>query len=902
MRVTNSINAFNRGRISSKALARTDLTRTSLAAETQTNLIPRVLGSAQVRPGLEYTGTRAINGATDTTYPFTTIPFVFASDDLAEIEHNTTGIRIWVDDELISRPNITAPTITNGSFATNLTGWTDGDESGAASTWDGYLALLGTGTNRAIRYQEITVTSTNEVHALNVIIQRGPVVLKIGTTAGTTNYFEGILKTGEHSLAFTPTGNFFIHFSSALDYTVQVDSVSIQEDTSTLLNTTISANLPKNWAQSADVVYEAVSATRAPVMIERRNNDSWSIVRYEPEDGPFGAINTSEITMTPSAISGDITLTTNKAYWETSDNHNGELFKLVSAGQNVTASVTAQNTFTDSIFVTGVGTSRVFAVSISNTFSATVTLQRSEDDSTWEDVETYTAVTAIAYDDELDNLQYYYRIGVKTGDFTSGTADLLLSYNGGSRIGVVKITGVNSTTEAEGVVLSHLGSTAATEDWYRSQWSELQGYPTAVAFFEGRLWWAGKGRVWGSVVDGYSSFDDEVVGDSGPINRILGQGAFDDVSWMLPLDRLLVGTPTGILTCKSTAFDEPLTPTNFNIKTASDEGAANLRAVSDGQVGYYIHRSGNKIYQLQYSGETNNYRAVDLCSVIPEIGEPYFTQLAVQKAPDTRIHCIRNDGTVGLLVKDNDENVLSWVDVNCSQGDINNVFVLPSELGELEDRVYYDVDIRETSGAPMTHRLKWALESEAEGGTSNKMLDYFFFASGVSVTTITGLSILGDAVDEGSISEVSLWANGAYVGEFVPTLSGEITPGIGTITSYCVGINYTWQYKSTKLAYGAQLGTSLLQRKRVNQFGIIAENIHPTAFQYGPDFTNLYDLPAVESGQVIDADTIRSTYDEETFPFDGEWSTDSRICLQGSAPKPCTLLALIYSLETIDKA
>jgi len=80
----------------------------------------------------------------------------------------------------------------------------------------------------------------------------------------------------------------------------------------------------------------------------------------------------------------------------------------------VTKSITAQNTFTDPVQLTG-----NFNLSISGTFSATVTVQRSTDNSTWHDVDTFTAATEeVGFEPE----DVWYRAGVKTGDFTSGSA------------------------------------------------------------------------------------------------------------------------------------------------------------------------------------------------------------------------------------------------------------------------------------------------------------------------------------------------------------------------------------------------------------------------------------------------------------------------------------------------
>jgi hypothetical protein len=81
----------------------------------------------------------------------------------------------------------------------------------------------------------------------------------------------------------------------------------------------------------------------------------------------------------------------------------------------VTAEITAENTFTDPLFIT----SKPFSLSISGTFSATWTLQRSHDGgANWNDVVSDTVADELSGNEPIGAL---YRIGVKTGNFTSGT-------------------------------------------------------------------------------------------------------------------------------------------------------------------------------------------------------------------------------------------------------------------------------------------------------------------------------------------------------------------------------------------------------------------------------------------------------------------------------------------------
>ncbi len=87
----------------------------------------------------------------------------------------------------------------------------------------------------------------------------------------------------------------------------------------------------------------------------------------------------------------------------------------------VTRSITGENLFTDPVKLTG-----FFNISLSGTWSATVTVQRSFDKgSTWFDVETFVSNTQ-EYGFEPES-GVYYRVGVKTGNFSSDTVVARLS-------------------------------------------------------------------------------------------------------------------------------------------------------------------------------------------------------------------------------------------------------------------------------------------------------------------------------------------------------------------------------------------------------------------------------------------------------------------------------------------
>jgi hypothetical protein len=114
--------ALNRGEVSRQALARVDVDRLRLAAETQVNCVPTVLGSMSLRPGLAMIG-RIVND--DRTK---LLPFVRGFDETALIEVTRSYVRVWIDDAIVRR-NSTGTQLQNSTFAAGA-GWSTAGTTG----------------------------------------------------------------------------------------------------------------------------------------------------------------------------------------------------------------------------------------------------------------------------------------------------------------------------------------------------------------------------------------------------------------------------------------------------------------------------------------------------------------------------------------------------------------------------------------------------------------------------------------------------------------------------------------------------------------------------------------------------------------------------------------------------
>lgn len=965
-RVNAPLLAFNAGEVSKAALARVDVEKLRLAAECQVNWSPSVIGAMMLRPGLAYLGSTKSDAAA------LLLPFVFGATDTALLELTDSVMRVWKDDALIARASV-ATTVTNGDMSSSA-GWTLTASSGASATISGGNLTLSASAIGSTAFAERSVSvaggDVNVAHGLRIVVgdtnkQGGPVTFQIGSTSGGTELLsQTTLAPGTHSIAFTPTGaTFYVRFSTATWTDKVVDSITVESSGTMELPTPwVAADLDYvRITQSGDVIYVACDGV-AQYQIERRANDSWSVVKYRADDGPFVSKPAwaAPITMALSAQYGNVTLTTGASYWTASDV--GSLVRLPVIQQDMVRQIGNANQFTEAFRLHGIGANNDYSWTTSGTWVGTVRSFHSYDSAfdgfARQANRTTNGTTTETLGTDHDNVITWVRFGFdRASDYTSGNVTVTVSYKSSpgetGGFGVARVTGYTSPTVVSAEMLTPTRDLDIQADWKIGKWSDSLGYPSAVAIDQGRLWWAARDDIDGSVSDDYTNFDDTVAGESGPISRTLGGRSVEIINWILPLGRLIVGTESSEVSLRSSSQDEPLTPTNCMPKASTTQGSANLPALKADSRGYFVEKSGRRVYELMPSPEAQDYVANDMTKLNTDIGLPGFVSLDLQRQFDTNLHFVRTDGEDAILMRDPEDGIMCWTRL-MTLGVIERVCVLP---GTIEDHVYYIVK-RTINGSTKRFVEKQARRDQCVGGSLNYQADSYTLVSQASSTTISGLSHL-----EGET--VVVWANGkdlgsytvassaitvseavttaivglggvafAYDGTAAATIavgtkydgypaevfacrstggrlkyagtatvaSGVVTlPNGRTAARIKVYLGYCAPFVSSKLAYGAQLGTALNQRKRLNAIGLIAQNMHPQGLDVGQTFDQLDDLPMIEEGTDVDQNEIWADYDADIMAIPGEWDTDSRLCLLAQAPRPVTLSGVVVSVTTNER-
>ncbi len=867
------VNHFNRGEIDQRALTREDVKRVNQSSALMENFIPSRLGNMAYRPGTEYIDTLA---GTDHHL----VPFISAVDDTAILHFYDGSVDFIVNDTQIDTTSVTT-TVVNSSLTTDTSGWTSVTSGGAVTGWysfdgDGGMSLTGDGTSSAGFYQTIATVDTGSEHFLVVNIVRAPVIVKIGDGGDDDNIYSGELRVGYHFLAFTPaSSNLKLTFSNFKKYEAGVTLAGFFSNSTMTISTALSGlDLSSvRYVQSLDVVYCAANGA-APFQIEHRGDKSWSVVDFRSDDGPFDTINTSAITMTPASIIGDTTLTASEDYFTIGNI--GQLFKHASNGQEVQESVSVDTgAGTGAIRVTGVGSSRVFTVVTNGHVSSTVTLQRSFDGFTWDDVESYTTNQNKSFDDTFDNSIFYYRLYVIAGDNpTPDTLTLLLTYDFGSIEGICRVTEVTSSTVAKIQILKDFGNNNETLNWTPGAWM-VGSYPSTVELAEGRLWFGGDEEIWGSVSDAYYSFDRSIEGDSASILRTIGFGPSDPIKWIKSANQLILGTSGDEIALRSSSYGEILTQSTANVKSGSTQGSDNVEPIKiDGTI-YFVQRAGNKIYSLDNTVDQATFGTLDATILNQSICAAGIHRMAITRQPETRIFAVLDDGNAVVYTVDTSEDVAGWSRFTMDD-DIKDVVVLPSAD---EDSVYFVVE----RGAS-TYLEKMAKFKDSIGGTTSETFDSFLRY------TSPGTSIAMAHIANGET--VGVWADGQDRGTYT-IAAGVITVGTAW-TDVIVGVPYVADYTSNKLS-GYDTYTVLTEQKRIVDTGLVLMNYWPGSLSIGPSVALLKGMPAIEDGTDLATTATISDYSELPFEFDGQNEVDPRIYMRATGP--VTILALSYGIE-----
>lgn len=922
MRVNAYLEAFNAGEFGPRMDARVAFDKYRNAGSTYQNILPLPQGGYTRRPGFRFIDYSDVAGTGASQAIL--LPFEYSTTDAYILGLYANTMTFYRNQASIAASNI-AESITNGTFASNITGWTDQSNGTGAISWNSTganMALAGAGSgNEAIAEQAPTSADTNErVLKFEIVGQAGQeVTVRIGTSSGASDILADTeVTTGYHCIQFTPGAvQYYIQFENSKNRTIYVDNVSLADGAKVSISTPwpLADLYNLMYAQSADVIFfalghRAASGNTRVYKLTRSGHASWSLTLYLFEDGPYLPVNTTATTLTLGATSGLGVTVTASAVTGINDDAGfratdvGRLIRWKDSGNKWTWMQIV--TFTDT---THVKVDILGATAAATTATANWRLGEWNDTDGWPSVVSFIQQRSAFAATSTALQKFWLSKSAVISDFsdedTSGTVqdDNSISYKFAARkVNVIQWIAtrkkpVIGTVGAEWTLRSEAGAVLTPTDIAADQETSSGSARIPPIEASNRLLFVQTGlrkivefadTIESSGSSGFNTFDVTLLND-----RILTSGLLqiqyaqepDSTVWGVRTDGLAVAM-TYQPEQQVVGWSRHIPGGTYNSADAEvvsiavipgRDGSGQFKdSTGRDEVWACIHRdiNGSDVYYVEcmekiYNGDEDLQEEAFYVDSGLTLDNP-ITISAITKADPgvvttSSAHGLSNGNVVRIV------RCRGMTEVNAVSFIVANKTTTTFELTDLDG---IDVDTTDYG--------------TYDGSVSDRLGEVR-----LKVTSVTGLAHL-----EGET--VSILADGAEQNTKV-VASGAIALDDAASVVH-VGLSYEHVWRSLKLAYGGQSGTSVGKFKTLSQTGLILLETIGSGIQLSvedSDGETTLDPLAFQTGFTDEAPAFFTGETEEIGLNDG-YDRDTRLIIRGSAPGPVTVLGLTPELETND--
>lgn len=250
----------------------------------------------------------------------------------------------------------------------------------------------------------------------------------------------------------------------------------------------------------------------------------------------------------------------------------------------------------------------------------------------------------------------------------------------------VVTAGANANTNSIGGGSPKIETHAPTTEWEEQSYSNLRGYPAAVAFHENRLWFGGTlsqpDGIWASKSGAYFNFDVGAAEDDDALDITASIGQINTVRHIVSNRDLQIFTSTSELYIPAFT-DKPITPTNAQIRRQTPFGASYARPQSLDGATLYTQKNGSVVREYIYSDAEAAYVSTSISQISAHlINDP--VQMSVLRGainrPESYAFFLNKDGTIATFTSNRGEQRAGW-----SQFTTNGKF---HSIATVDDRVF----------------------------------------------------------------------------------------------------------------------------------------------------------------------------------------------------------------------
>ena len=611
---------------------------------------------------------------------------------------------------------------------------------------------------------------------------------------------------------FSVSDSYMLCFTHNRMYIVKAGVVqaNINGTGNNYLTTTIGSDIVDDmcWTQSADTLI-VVHPDLQPVRITRTSDTAWTATSITFDSIPKYAFDidfhtNNGSTLTPSAVSGNVTLTASTTHHDSGS---------AQAGSSTTITLKSTASATDDIYNgmyvtitsgTGTGQIRIIEDYVGSTKVATVTP---------------------AWTTAPNNTSNY--------EITTWTTESVNQYINVQPQGRARIIRYVSSTVVEAVTEYPFFNTTVIdagrwelEHGYVDVWSSTKGWPRTVTFHEGRLYFGGsKSRpstIWGSKIGLFFDFVPSESLDDDAVEATLDTNDLNVITDIISGRDFQVFTTGGEFYIPQAGSD-PVTPLTFTFKNVSRNGikpGTRVQSVDSGSI--YIQRQGKSLNEFIFNDTQLTYitQRISLLSGHLLKGPQ---RVALRKASSTEEADL-------LLMTNTDDGTIAAFSIMRSQQ-----VTSPSEF--ITDGRFIDVgvDVNEI----------YAVTKRTFDGVDRFFIEVFgynYFTDcafvGGAAASASGLPHIGKAVNV--ICDGSPQANETV------SAGGAVTFDRSSATAYEVGLPMTVYIKTMPAEVKLQTGSRVSFKKRIVEISAVVNETQNMTINRQPVAFRLFDNPMLD--------------------------------------------------------
>jgi len=609
-----------------------------------------------------------------------------------------------------------------------------------------------------------------------------------------------------------------------------------------------------NYTQAVDTLilcHEDLQTKR----LVRNSDTSWTLENLPLSNIPQYAYqfltNQPTFTITPSATTGNITITASSVTTDTG---------TAQAGGTDTITLKAATSYTSDNQPNG-----MFITLTSGTGAGQT-----------RHIESYVASTKIATVYPAWDTQPNATTGYKVEAFAPSTvgeyAQVLSTFGRARYVEYVSATEMKAVVEVNFFDTSGITSgNWESEHGYEDVWSTTRGWPKSAAFHEGRLYFGGsKSRpntVWGSGVINYFDFNPGTGLDDEAVEATINTNQLNTIVNLFSGNDFRIFTTGGEFVVLQTG-DNPITPASFFVRPQTRLGAKAGIPIEDlNGASVFIQRQGKSINAFQFGDTTASYQIQNISALSSHLlKDP--TDMAARRAAST-------DESDRLFVVNATDGSMAVYSILVGQ----NV-IAPSRFTTDGEFIAVAVEIADV----------YVIVKRTINGIANYMLEKFNTsltldsaksggaAASVNMNQLQGetVSIIRDGVIEPT--------------QVVPASPYTITFATAATTSYQVGLDYTVTARTMPAEPVLSSGSVQGFKKRIIQVDAIINDTQ--------DMT-------INGKQVSFRNFGEDVLDTAVQPFTGTktahgllgYTGTGQITISQSVPLAMTVLGLEYRLS-----